>query len=312
MACKFGAVDIPSAYMQMVNRRKTIKELQMKLEAEMPVVFFERDLRKQIEDEQKESDFSDSSKARLLRSARRLEVKWNTPKKFGELRSYATQNVEELDVLAAWSNQKSCYLSHYSALYFNELIEQRPKDYFVTCERRGKSAGPSTPLKPLNVKQAFLKPPRKTQNYFEFKKSKFYLLEKLWLDSAGVITKQYPAQAKEVTIRLTSVERTLLDSLISPHYSGGIATVMKAYSSKTLDVEALKTLYRKISPIYPYWQSIGFVLEKLGKVSEADLWEKWFRDDKAMPFFLEHEAKSYWKHSERWNLTYPGGVFGEA
>jgi hypothetical protein len=241
-----------------------------------------------------------------------LDLRWNTPKKFGEIYSYDVEAITELDVLAAWSQQKGCYLSHYSALYFNELIEQRPNDYFITCERPGKSSGEVTPLKPLAVKQAFLKPARRTQNFFEFRNSKFYLLEKRWLNSAGVVSKQFPAGSKDVTIRLTSVERTLIDSVISPHYSGGVATVVKAYADTPIDVSALKHLYETINPVYPFWQSLGFLLEKLGKTSDSEFWERAFEVHRTIPFFLEHEAKSYWKFSERWNLFYPGGIFGEA
>jgi hypothetical protein len=298
--------------MQMVNKKPRIKLLEEQLSREMPAAFFEKEFRKKIEQEQQRYLFSDSTKARLFRSARQLNLRWNTSKKFGGIYSFNVETITELDVLAAWSQQRGSYLSHYSALYFNGLIEQRPTDYFITCERQGKSSKHTGLLSPLAVKQAFLKPARRTQNFFEFQKSKFYLLEKRWLDSEGVTSKQFPADSKDITIRLTSIERTLIDSLISPHYSGGIATVVKAYATTPIDVQILKNLYDSLDPIYPFWQSVGFFLEKLGKSSDAIVWERAFKGRNSIPFFLEHEAKSYWKFSEKWNLYYPGGVFGEA
>lgn len=297
--------------MQMVTRFKT-KDLQEQLERDLPVLFFDKELRDRVKADQAKYGFSESTKNRLIKSASALKLQWNTPKKFGSLFTFGLEAVTEFDILAAWTSQKGCYLSHYSAIYFNELIDQRPNDYFITSEKTGKSRAEPAPLKPLVVKQAFLKPARTTQNFFEFDQKKFYLLEKVWLKSPGVVSRTLESGSKKVEIKITSKERTFIDSIISPHYSGGLATIVKAYGEVSLNIKELKNLYDTIDPIYPYWQNIGLLLEKMGKQNEASSWETAFKRSKKLPFFLEHEARSYWKKSERWNVSYPGGIFGEA
>jgi hypothetical protein len=303
--------------MQMVQpdkskKRDLTKRAQKALISKLPKTFFERELYAAAEELQEEFSFSDSTKYRLLSLPKRIPLVWNK-KTQGELKAFDPTTVDNLEIIEAWGRQKNCYLSHFSALYFNGLIEQRPVDFYITKEIKNKLAYSSTgKLNEFSVRQAFLKPARHTNNYFSFKTHTYYLLEKIDLGLIGVVKKTIPYGGQSLEVKITSPERTFLDSIISPHYSGGMANILKAYSNTDLNLSALFEFYNVLKPTYPYWQSIGFVLEKLGNSKGAKLWDAKFKNRKTIPFYLEHEAKNYWKLSEKWNLYYPGGLFNES
>lgn len=296
--------------MQMVKytSQKMIEQFYL----EMPPLFFEKEFQRNLNDAQIKFGFSDSTKSRLKKKAKKLDLVWNSLKSSGVLYSFNKESVTELDILAAWTAQKGCYLSHYTALYFNELVDQRPKDYFITCEKVGKSAGAGSTINPFSIRQAFLKPARKTNNFFLFNEYKFYLLEKVWLDSIGVIEKTSLSPTKRPSVRVTSIERTFIDCIIAPQYSGGLVTTYKAFQNSEIDISNLFTIYEKLNPVYPYWQSIGFFLDQLDLKIEAQKWKNLFDERKMVPFYLEHEAKSSWKFSDKWSIFYPGGIFAKA
>lgn len=259
-----------------------------------------------IETLQREMGFSDATKARLYSSAKLLNGDWGTWK---EGRLYCFNDpYDVIEILQALSKRPGHYISHYTAMYYHGLIEQRPHDHFITHEIVGKSSGKITSdLDPFRVRQAFLKPARKTTNCFEFNEQKFSILEKVFFDQIGVEELTTRFENQEFTLKATNIARTFVDAIISPHNCGGITTVISAFHDQDLRTDELLDIYEKINPIYPYWQVIGALLQDFAGNSKAETWSKFFRDRKRIPFYVEHEAKSTWDYSSEWNLYFPKG-----
>ncbi len=76
-----------------------------------------------------------------------------------------------------------------------------------------------------------------------------------------------------VIVTVTDLERTLVDIVVRPAYSGGIAKVLEAYraASKRVSVTRLATLLTRLDHAYPYRQAVGFCLEASGGFTSKEL-----------------------------------------
>ena len=64
----------------------------------------------------------------------------------------------------------------------------------------------------------------------------------------------------------TTLERTLIDITVRPIYSGGVNAVLDAYKKSIgkVSVKKIIAILDTINFIYPYYQAVGFYLEKAG------------------------------------------------
>ena len=252
---------------------------------------------------------SDSTKYRIQNAVKKLPINWN---KRTVLQLYTlVESAEAIDLLSAWT-QRRWYLSHFSALYWNELVEQKPVEHYLSADLHHRLAPEN--VKPVNiglVPMAFLKGHRQTQNFCTYKKMKFFFLERAASGEIGVISKSINLEASSLSIRLTSIERTLIDSVVSPQYSGGMPTVVKAFSiaESKLSIPELYRIYTNMNLSYPYWQTIGFILDQIQSTKSAQ-WAGFF-EKPAIDFYYDRSATAEWKYSESWRLFYPKGLSKE-
>jgi len=106
-------------------------------------------------------------------------------------------------------------------------------------------------------------------------------------------------------IDVTGIERTLIDIVVRPEYSGGVQEVLKAYqrAKDMITANNIAEMLKKIGFVYPYHQAIGFLLQKSGYSDTAQLETlKSF----GMPFnFYLARQMSDPAYSEEWKLFYP-------
>ncbi|MBL7154789.1 MAG: hypothetical protein ISS79_13825 [Phycisphaerae bacterium] len=201
------------------------------------------------------------------------------------------------------SLQPTCYLSHYSAMFFHALTIQVPKTIYVNHEQQAKSRGEGS-LRQDRIDMAMKRPPRVSRNFTEYDNRRVYLLNGKQTDNLGVVEMQGP---EGETVRVTGVERTLIDAAVRPVYAGGVYEVLNAYrlAMEKVSVNKLAATVKKLDYIYPYHQVVGFYLEKAGvyKESSIALLRKF---DFKYDFYLMHDMKET-AYSERWRLHFPKG-----
>lgn len=201
------------------------------------------------------------------------------------------------------SLEPGCYLSHYSAMFFHGLTIKVPKTIYVNHEQRAKSRGEGS-LRQDRVDMAMKRSPRISKNFTEYENRRVYLLNGKYTDNLGVVEMEGP---EGETIRVTDVERTLIDATVRPVYAGGVYEVLNAYkiARGKVSVNKLAATLKKLDYIYPYHQVAGFYLERSGVYKESSI-ALLRKLDFKYDFYLMHDMKEM-AYSERWRLHFPKG-----
>lgn len=205
----------------------------------------------------------------------------------------------EIDTLSlALSVRSTGYMSHYTALSYHGLTEQIPKTIYINIEQSKKDVRP-VELTQSRIDKALAKSTRLSNNYTVYNDQTIYLLNGKHTDLLGVDID------RENDIRVTSLERTLIDITVRPEYSGGIYEVVKAFDNafETVSINKLVSYLKKLNYIYPYHQCIGFYMMASGKYRESQL-QLLRKLDMPLKFYLTHgiDKKAF---SKDWNLYYP-------
>ncbi|MCA1568538.1 MAG: hypothetical protein LC803_23390 [Acidobacteria bacterium] len=106
-------------------------------------------------------------------------------------------------------------------------------------------------------------------------------------------------------LRVTSVERTLIDITVRPVYSGGASEVLNAYrlAKDKVSTRTLIGTLKEMNYVYPYHQAVGFYLERTGVYKKAELQQL-----RSMPmehdFYLDYNM-SETQFSEVWRIHFP-------
>lgn len=189
------------------------------------------------------------------------------------------------------------HLSHISALFLHGILKKQPKFIYITSEQSKKQDRIQTSeLEQDNIDYAFSKPQRQTITKCIYRSKEIIALNGMFTNNIGVIT----MSSKPVT----SLERTLIDITVRPSYGGGVAEVLKAFinAKNAVDIDVLINLLDSINYIYPYYQSIGFYLEKAGYSDQQIL--KLKNREKYVDFYLDYAIENP-IYSMEWRLFYP-------
>lgn len=218
---------------------------------------------------------------------------------------YVWDEAPTLEVVA--SLRPRSYISHFTALKCHGLTQQVPKTIYVNSEQQGRS-NPESRLDQTRIRLAFSRPQRASGNIAFLGDYRICLLSGQNTGEAGVVTQTVTdiATAAPATVRITNLERTLIDIAVRPSYSGGVDEVLTAYRNALgqASVNRLTSLLKNIGYVYPYHQAIGFYLERAGfKPSAVDLL-------RAFPieydFYLTHEMLEQ-EYVPQWRLYIPKG-----
>lgn len=290
---------------------KKLDKIRNELRSRVSSVVAEHILRRELSALRDQYRLGEKSRRRLLNEPRKVSLKWSH-RPLLTVRSYKT-TFDTLELVQAFCNSLSrCYVSHYTALYWNELVGQKPKDYYLTREISSRNPQHTKDYDQDRIRQAFLKTPRHTSQYAAYRGTKLYLVEKQDLGEIGVTTKDIQLKTHSIQLRLTNIERTLIDAVISPHYSGGILTVINAYAKAKINTRDLYDIYQRYNPYYPYWQSIGLILENVKGAQFASDWKSYFDTRTFVDFYIDRQVRSDWNYSEQWKVYYPMGAFHDS
>lgn len=195
------------------------------------------------------------------------------------------------------------YFSHYTALRFHGLTEQLPKTTYLSIELPRTSGAPGV-LSQKAIDTAFHRRQRVTTNLAETKDFRLCLLSAKNTNQLGVV--QEPVLPEHGLLRLTNVERTLIDATVRPVYAGGIFEVRKAYdlAKEKVSINRLAALLQKLDYVYPYHQAVGFYLERTRY--KPELVELLRHSPMEFDFYLAHNMGET-EYIRDWRLFVPKG-----
>jgi hypothetical protein len=213
------------------------------------------------------------------------------------------------------SLKESCHFSHFTAVQMHELTEQDPQTIYLNHEQPPKAA-PELGLAQERIDLAFHRKPRVTRNTAVVrgtgrKGTRVCLLNGKHTGNLGVEEREVQREGggKPVRLRLTDVERTLIDIAVRPFYAGGVAEVLKAYerAAPHVSVNRLAAMLRKLGYIYPYHQAVGFYLEAAGEYKRSALELFHARFEYEFDFYLTYGMKET-QYVPRWRIHVPRGL----
>lgn len=191
------------------------------------------------------------------------------------------------------------YFSHHTAMYLNGLTDATPPVIYLNQEQSPK---PETGyMSQKGIDFAFRSKPRLTNNIIDNDKFKICMINGKHTNQLGVTSKLLNSKIK---VKITNVERTLIDIVVRPFYSGGDVAIKLAFAKAkdTFSVESLRDLYLKLKYQYPYHQAIGYYLENAYYSHQSiKLFENLPME---FDFYLENQMKKP-IYVEKWKLFVP-------
>jgi hypothetical protein len=206
----------------------------------------------------------------------------------------------------------SGYYTHYTALRVHGLTEQVPKVLYITSEKSHLSASYSShevPFEQEAIDAAFQRPPRISKNECTAGGWRIVHLSSAHHGNVGVTEREVNlGDEGTLKVRVTGLERTLIDVTVRPFYAGGVFEVSKAFENAKgndeLSVNRMGALLHHLAFGYPYHQAIGFYLERAGY--RGTLVDIFRRMPQERDFYLTHQMGET-EYVKDWRLHIPKG-----
>lgn len=195
------------------------------------------------------------------------------------------------------------YLSHASAVFFHALTQQIPRTIYVNKEQTPKPA-PSGTLSQGAIDRAFSTNPRTSSFLFSYETTRIVLLSG---KNTGNLETTDVTDSNGVPLRVTKLERTLIDITVRPVYAGGVFEVLAAFrgAKDRLSAPTLVATLKKLNYVYPYHQAIGFYMQRAGYSASST--QRLDRIPKNFDFYLGHKIADP-QYDKSWRVYYPAGL----
>jgi predicted transcriptional regulator of viral defense system len=236
--------------------------------------------------------------------------------KSGDLKEISLAFPNRGEILYVWGSvpmmemllhvKAKSYFSNYTAMRMHGLTKQVPTSIYISHERL--HATPRSSINQVNVDRAFARPPRTSQNFSVLDDRRIILLNSASTNNLGVVEQKVRYTADEESlVRLTNIERTLIDAVVRPWYCGGAVEVSKAFelAKEEVSINALSAMLKKLDYVYPYHQAIGYYMERAGyRASQLDLLRRF---PMQLDFYLSHEMPNT-TYVQDWKLHIPADL----
>jgi len=192
------------------------------------------------------------------------------------------------------------YLSHFTALFLNNLTEQIPKKIYVTNEQ-SKKPFKGTIASQQAIDNAFAKEQKVSETFAVFEGTQISIL-------TGKNTQRLGVYTDNDNINYTNVYRTLIDATVRPAYSGGPQVVLNSFKNALdqtdFSINKFTATLKRMDFVYPYHQAIGFYMERAGYPTR-------YLDAMRLPmpykFYLNY-GMQYKEYDSNWKIFYPKGM----
>jgi predicted transcriptional regulator of viral defense system len=192
------------------------------------------------------------------------------------------------------------YFCHATAVVLHGLVKRSTKTVYLNVEQ---SAKPNIDgqLTQEGIDRAFSGKQRHSNLIYKYNNLSVIIISGKNTNRLGVEEITGPASE---ALRVTNLERTLIDIVVRPAYAGGTSQVLRSYraSKNRMDADRLLAILKKLDYVYPYHQAIGFLMQKAGypEKSYAKLRALGLSHD----FHLAHGLQQP-EYSKDWRLFYP-------
>lgn len=205
------------------------------------------------------------------------------------------------------------YFCNLSSIFYHSLTNQIPSSIYICNDTISSRQKPILDEITNNkLRNAFIKPHRYTDYVFEFNNCEIVVVDREKEKRYGVIPDRSSNELFPQGSFVTSIERALIDAIVSPQYNGGITSVyayFKTAKQNKINIHRLLDIYRQLDFVYPYSQSIGFLFDRLGMKRRASVIYEAFPPKQK--FYIDRKAKTSWKFDDKWKLYYPKEISDE-
>jgi hypothetical protein len=207
------------------------------------------------------------------------------------------------EFLVALSLQKGSYISHGSAVRVLGMVGEPSSPVYANREQSPKPP-PQGTLSQEAIDRAFQNKPRVSLHRFDYRGVQIVLLSGKNTGNLGV---EERVLAGSERIRVTGIERTLIDITVRPAYSGGPSAILEAFKHfiSQVSIDVLTSILRRLNYVYPYHQLLGFYMQRAGFPTKSleGLRRIGLRHD----FYVAHRIKDP-RYDSDWKVHYPKGL----